>query len=442
MKNITITKQTLHILLCMSTGLLSIQVDASFAVQANAVAVDNNMNILAAGLSQNFTNGHGSGYIARYLPLGGTDTSFGTNGVTITTQGDSTSFDAIGFQSTNKIVVAGQVIISSVPKAALFRYTTAGALDASFGNSGIAIVPSFTGAGGSGFMAAKVQSDDKIVAAGGASIAGKPFTLLARFNSNGTLDNSFGGNGVIIITIGAASAVNGLAIQPNGYIVTGGISQSAAPSQLAIARFTPTGSIDNLFGTNGITLTTIPNASFSRIYGITLQGDGSIIVAGTASFDDGSQVFVIARYTSGGILDTTFNGTGIVQTSIDFASTAFSVLVQDDGQIVAAGFTSGNTNGSFAAVRYNTDGTLDTTFGTNGITTIQLNPDGQGDFAYAIAPQLGTTFQDQFIIVDRGLILAGASDINFGLIRLKQSDGTLDTNFGTAGIVTVPQGSL
>lgn len=413
----------------------------SYAAQfsANSIVVDKDLNCLIAGYSQDLTTGLSTAILARHLPLGAFDTSFANNGIASLLIGSNTYFASIALQADNKIVAAGQIITYS-PLAAIARYNNDGTLDITFGDNGIITMPYIANAAGSSFNSVQIQADGRIVAAGSIVTNGSGKILLARFNTDGSLDNTFGTNGLVITQTAHMSVAKSLIIQPDQSLVIGGFAQASGPAKFLVARYTPTGSLDNSFGSNGITTTAIDQSNLSIAYSIALQSDGKIVAAGTGQFD-GYSAFVLARYTTNGLLDTSFNVTGIVQTLVDNYSFAQNVLVQDDGKIVPTGISTGNTNGAFATIRYNTDGSLDTTFGTDGIATTQLNPDGQGDFAYAIAFQPGTSLDTHGSIMGApGLLVAGQSDLNYGIIRYQENDGTLDTNFGIDGMVIVPPG--
>ena len=202
---------------------------------------------------------------------------------------------------------------------------------------------------------------------------------------------------------------------------------------LIIARYTSTGQLDSPFGTNGITLTSISGSYFSGISALALQTNGSIIAAGLNQLGN-SSTFLLARYTSSGILDTTFNTTGIVQTSIGTFAGANAVLLQNDGTIVATGYS----DTTFATARYTTAGVLDTTFGTNGIVTTQIQTQ---DTAYALTLQLGTSILAGIMILgSAGVIVAGQSDNDFGLTRYL-INGVTDVTFGPGGSIHQPTGS-
>ena len=211
----------------------------------------------------------------------------------------------------------------------------------------------------------------------------------------------------------------------------GGSSPTPATSEtITPVTVTPPGSLDSTFGTGGIVTTPIGNND-AYAYALGIQTDGRIVAAGY--YADGSYYdFAVVRYNTNGSLDTTFGTGGRVTTPIGSGyAGAYALGIQSDGRIVVAGYYADGSNYDFALVRYNTDGSLDTTFGTGGIVT---TPMGSGyDIAYALAIQ------------SDGSILAAGSSYNgsnydFALVRYN-TNGSLDTTFGTGGRVTTPIGS-
>src|SRR5581483_7061465 len=229
-----------------------------------------------------------------------------------------------------------------------------------FGCDGSGTVIASVSAGGfiNRAFAVAVQPDGKIVAAG---TAGDRFAL-ARFNPNGCwLDTSFNGSGRFTTKIGKHSAASAVALQPDGKIVAAGWSYDAGRDDFALARFNPTGKVLTPVG-----------AGDALASAVALQPDGKLVVAGEARDPGTGFQFALARYNSDGSLDTTFNGTGKVMTPIapnGGYDRAMGVAVQPDGKIVAAGFSDFSGTG-FALARYNPDGSLDTSFnGTGTLTT-------------------------------------------------------------------------
>ncbi len=246
------------------------------------------------------------------------------------------------------------------------RYNADGSLDDKFGTNGIVVTP--IGRGAMNYVnGLALQADGSIIQAGTAIVNSQGDTgfALVRYMPDGSLDTSFGTNGIVLTNLGSTTtAAYGIAVQLDGKILATGTDNN----NFAVARYNNDGSLDDTFGTNGIVTTAIGVATDSVAYGATLQNDDTIVVTGT----DGTH-FVVVRYMPDGSLDTTFGSGGIVVTPIGMQASAYCPTIQTDGAIIAAGIALLNGGQqSFALARYLTDGSLDTTFGTNGIVTTQL----------------------------------------------------------------------
>ena len=369
---------------------------------------------------------------------GSPDLTFGNSGIVITNM-DTFSITGNAMELSNsKIIVGGYSSHGSSTDEdfVIIKYNSDGTLDNTFGTGGKVRTPISSYSDRA--LAMAVQTDGKIILAGNTT-SYSPTTIsftIVRYNINGTLDNTFGTSGVVITSMGAGSMSNAysVAIQNNGKIIVAGCSRinSTAYNDFTLCRYNVNGILDNTFGTNGIVKTTISSSSyFDRINGIAIQSDGKIICAGTT--DNGSNKdFAIVRYDSTGILDNTFGTSGKVITPIgSIAAYANSIIIQTNGKILVAGINTNGTNSYFAMVRYSIYGTLDNTFGTSGIVTTSLN--SQIDEAYSISLQN-----------NRKILVAGSStsgsNYNFGVVRY-DTTGTLDNTFGVGGIVTTPIGS-
>ena len=291
------------------------------------------------------------------------DPSFGTGSGEVTTPiGTSAGADAIVVQPDGKIVAAGGVVQSdSSQDFALARYEPDGTLDPTFGSAGIVQSPAGTAS------AVALQPDGKIVAAGTASSQ----IRVVRYNTDGSLDQSFGSGGVVTTAAGAfGSDAKALVLQPDGKIVVGGDSSDGSETQFALVRYDANGSLDATFGSGGVVTTQVGAGEQlsrrPRSYGRTGRSSP------TATAVDGSTVAVpgLARYNADGSLDSTFGSGGIVTTPV-FGGTDVSggpLALQPDGKIVAAGTYAG----IWVLARYNTDGSLDPSFGSNGTGTSVL----------------------------------------------------------------------
>jgi len=361
------------------------------------------------------------------------DPSFGAGG-TVTTDfgGSSAEVRALAVQPDGQIVAAGGAFVNGIADFALARYNPDGTLDASFGRGGTASSPfdfpgSFDQIGG-----VVLQPDGKIVLAGSAVIDQFSVFALARYNSDGTLDAAFGTGGVATTDFGQLSAeAFSVAVQPDGKIVLAGEANIDGGDDFALARYNSNGTLDASFGTGGKVTTAFPSGlgfSFAQAFSVAVQPDGRISAAGYTWISGGFD-FAVARYNSNGTPDASFGVGGTVTT--DFAGPndhAFSIAVQPDGKLVVGGAAGGfvSRGFDFALARYNSNGTLDANFGTDGKVTTDLA--SVEDVPSSIALQ-----------GDGKIILVGRTSVgeneNFALARYN-SNGTLDTDFGTGGKVT------
>lgn len=301
---------------------------------------------------------------------GDLDATFGDAGRVFTSFGyGADTGRAVAVQADGKLVVAGFGETSESSgdwSILLVRYNTDDTLDATFGIDGKVItdVPGYTGETAN---AVKIQADGRIVVGGFGNSGANRHFLVLRYNADGTPDNSFSGDGLATVDFGQQyNECWGLAIQTNGAILAGGVT-FASNYSFALARLTTSGSLDSSFDGDG-------KVTLSSTYGmratVTLQSDGKVLMAGSVN-----SRFCLARYNTNGALDTTFDGDGILTTTIagSTGSGALAVAVQppvssQPERIVAAGWALVGTR-RFAVARYNLNGALDTTFDVDGMLT-------------------------------------------------------------------------
>jgi uncharacterized delta-60 repeat protein len=225
-----------------------------------------------------------------------------------------------------------------------------------------------------------LQSDGKFVVGGQAYTTSYIFAIV-RFTSTGALDPSFGDGGVTRtpITSGVDQGY-ALAVQSDDKILLVGRSNTA----FTVVRYLSDGSLDNSFGTLGIVR--MPLGTASVAHDVALTTEGKIVVVGTVSDGSGSK-FLVVRYLSNGSLDSSFGSAGVVNTAIDNSTYAgaFGVTVASDGKLIVVGQSNPNSNPSFTISRYNTDGVLDSSFGGTGVV-VMANGSANGG-AYAVAIQ-------------------------------------------------------
>ncbi|MFI7412182.1 calcium-binding protein [Streptomyces sp. NPDC049627] len=377
---------------------------------------------LAAALAFVVAVPHGA-----YAAPGDLDTTFGTGGrVTITTSSYAEGED-VAVQPDGRIVSVGweQDPANLDSEFALTRHNSDGSVDTSFGGGDGEVLTDFEG-GEDVAQGVAVQSDGKIVVVGrhqetDDEFAGCCWFTVARYNSDGSVDTSFGGGDGWVspgLAGGAEEAV-GVAVQPDGKIVGG----AYAGGWFAVVRYLPDGSPDSAFGGgDGVVMT-----SFSETGGggataqdMALQSNGKIVMAGYAgetSFD-----FAVARYNPDGSPDTSFSGDGKVTTDLGGYNWGQAVAVQSTGKIVLGGQSADR----FTLVRYNLDGSRDTGFGTGGVAT--------ADFG-------GTSgVTDLVVQPDDRIVAGGAGSAGDFLLARFNADGTLDTGFGTNGLTTTDFG--
>ncbi|MFC9388492.1 calcium-binding protein [Streptomyces venezuelae] len=355
---------------------------------------------------------------------GDLDPTFGPDGrVTTPITGYAEGHD-IARQPDGKLVVVGV----SEAGFALARYDANGSLDPGFGGDGI-VTSDFGGGSHSANAVAIQPSDGKIVVAGTTEViaeegGGCCFFSMARYNTDGSLDTGFGDGGLVRVDeFGGSADGADVAVQPDGRIVAAG---KGGGGGFALVRLGTDGGLDPTLGGDGAVVAgftpTSPQDAGGTARGMALQPDGKIVsvgYVGNTAFDIG-----VARYNSNGTLDTTFSGDGMV--TADFGGTEFgnAVAVQPDGKIVAAG----SGGAGFAVLRYNADGSPDAGFGTGGRTSV--NAPGDGGIAYGLALQ-----QNGKIVLAGRADDPNSSEANdFGLARLNVN-GTVDTGFGGDGFV-------
>lgn len=369
--------------------------------EANAIAIQPNGQIIAAGSSFSNAKTVEDFIVARYNANGSLDKRFAKNGkITTDFFRNVDSISAVAIQPDGRIVVAGFAQLGGkggTPRVfALARYRSDGSPDTSFGNNG-ALTTSFGGSFAA-VSAIMVQPDGKIVVAGTVDFnpdlpgSGLDFAL-ARYNSSGTLDGSFGKGGKVVFDFfGSFDQANGAVLQPDGkIIVVGSASYDSANRDIgfALARFNTDGSTDFGFGTGGKQITDFFGAG-AKANGVVLQPDGKFVVAGTASDSATRPVatdIALARYNADGSLDSAF-GTG-GETAIPFPDSATeqgnALALTTDGKIVVAGaaFKTFATPPDFALVRFNADGSLDSRTttdvagGTDEVKAVAIQADGK-----------------------------------------------------------------
>jgi uncharacterized delta-60 repeat protein len=380
----------------------------------------------------------------RLFAAGALDTSFSLDGKATFAANSGTAYD-VAMQSDGKTVVVGQS--ADFRNFVIARFNLDGSPDTSFGPAHTGQMEVHVGPSSqfSGARAVAIQPDGRIVVAG---YADAHDMALLRLLPSGALDTRFGSGGAVttdldVWDVGASD----LAIQRDGKIVVGGSSLDTrlifgwSDENMFLARFNANGSMDDSFGDDGKRFIDFGGQDFGNAIAIDYNGTaatnhrwGTIVIAGNSDDNDSlypvlDSVVAVARLTPSGAFDATFGDGGRVMDSFNGApsSQANGVLIEPGSRVVVAGAVRSTlsvpNNENFAVARFRVFGTPDTTFGTGGriITSLHGN-----DFA-----------RDVVRSVDGGLIVGGVTDGAFGLVKYTVA-GALDAGFGQGGKVITP----
>lgn len=344
----------------------------NFAATARGVITQPDGKIIVAGDTDDFA-------LMRYHPNGSLDLSFAGDGK-VTTNIDGNDFgSAVALQPDGRIVVAGK----SENKFAVARYNADGSLDPAF--SGGTVTTTIGAA--SGATAVALQADGKIVVAGasGPSNGTNEDFAVARYLPNGMPDLTFGSGGQVVTGIGNENdQATALKLQLDGKILVSGNAMIGATRQIAVVRFNSNGSLDGSFGSFGVVATDF-GADQGLAFAMALEPNGRIVVAGSTLDANNIYRFALVRYLANGSLDSSFDGDGRVITPIGLViDLATAVVIQPDGKILAAGQGFFNSDFLFTAVRYDPNGALDGSFGSGGKVIVDVSSGADNVTALAL----------------------------------------------------------
>jgi uncharacterized delta-60 repeat protein len=410
-----------------------------FFNKATSMAIDvSSGRIVVAGYTD--VSGHYDFAVACYLANGQLDLSFGTDGKVMTNFGGNSDEIANSVAidpSSGHIVVAGLTNVSNGQvDFALARYLPTGQPDVSFGTQG-QVITNFGGTGGIEDRArsVKIDASGRIVVVGSTDVSGNRNEFaLARYLPNGQPDIFFGPTpgGKVITDIDGSNEAYSLAIDSSGRIIVVGSNNYTAGQNFAVACFTDSGFLDESFGDESITVS-------ETAYSVAIDPSGRIVVAGYSTNSRGRDDFALARYTADMVLDLSFgpDGTGKVFTNFGGNETARGLAIDASGRIVVSGSTTVSAGFSIALARYTPTGLLDMSFGTNNTGKVITDFSGNnnaGAFSMAIDPSgrivvAGFTGSGNLNIDN---LLANDLQLDFALARYLPN-GILDASFGTNG---------
>ena len=388
----------------------------------NVIAIQSDGKVVVGIYSYDPITGEQNSILARFNIEGVLDSSFGISGIVKIKDFDVNSIE---ISSDNEIFVSGY------PKngGALFlKYSSSGISDINFGEKGKYLYD--TGIGGNSFFitngdSLSVSKDGSLFLGGYFYRNGKTDISLIKLSKYGVLDKSFDVDGVASAAFSVDSSGIDTFIQDDGKVLVIG----NAKNSFGIARFNTDGSLDKTFGDKGLVTTTI-GQGWSSPSGIHVLEDGKFLVAGTAtnlpSGYGGSEFFAIAKYNIDGSLDSSFGLNGVVSTSVStYGSSLRNLVIQKDGKIIVSGSADNFANSGvhvteFAIARFNSDGTLDSSFGKDGKVFTYL-----GGIGSTIS---STELQSDGKLMAVGYQLPVLNSYSFYLVRYNV-DGSLDLSY-------------
>ncbi len=358
---------------------------------------------------------------------GDLDLTFGVGGkVTYRFNELEDTFQGVVIQPDGKIVVTGK---NGNGKIIVIRYNSNGSYDTSFANGGIYEATNITVFAASTAIA--LQEDGKIVVSGIYAMSGNDNAyLLIRLNSDGSPDTTLGGQGFVITNPSPGNDMTrDIAVQPDGKIlICGSVNDMGANgSDIGLVRFLPNGALDLTFNGNGIVITSITVAE--QGYALKLQTDGKIVIL--ANSDDGNTSTyyqALVRYLPDGTLDPDLGTDGIALENLNGLYFSFGDLaIQPDEKIITANSigSNGTFTYSFTVARFLRDGSPDLNFGTNGKTVIISDTTNS-------AQALEIQSNGKIIVVGHTNVPGNGLDI---LVARLNPNGSLDTTFGNGGRV-------
>lgn len=340
-------------------------------------------------------------------------------------------------QSDGRILIGGAGFDIAPNSFFVARFNTDGTLDTRFGTSGVATVQFVSGNLDEECWSLQIQANGKILAVGISWLPDYSDSSLcvARLNINGSLDTTYGTSGILTFKGGGTFALNGqsqmAAIDGNGKLV---IVASDSVGGI-VARVTTAGVLDATFGTGG----KVDEAGVVGYSGVAIQSSGKILAFGSKDATHAA----IGRYTTAGVLDTTFGTAGFVSqtfTGVNSSTNFFNGLIQSSGKILGVGSSiDGSGNGFLVVARYSANGVLDTTFGNSGV---YIGTDSQNHLDNIFQTESAILQSDDGIIITGYMkVVAESPNARPGFVLRMGINGMVDFGWGTYGIKALSLGS-
>ena len=402
--------------------------------------IDANGRIVVA--SESYVNAHQAFQVMRLTTSGAVDPSFGVSGISnvaLDGQISDALLTSMSLDSLGRIVLAAHGTNAQTNGDGVFaaRLLDTGAIDTSFNGVGIQSIPisPYTG-----WVLASlvIDSGDSIVLAGaqGSPTSGSIDVIVGRLTSAGASDSTFNGTGLVTQNCGVKQlTLTSLARQRDGKLVLSGYTGESGPvpNEIIVARLTTSGALDPTFNGAGFKVVLdAPGIEHNRASTVEIDGSDNIVLGGADETGD----FVVARLTPSGGPDATFNGSGFSRVSgyVPNWTLASGVVIDAHGNIVLAGkaATAGVGGGnSFYVIRFTPSGTLDPTFGKGGVAQVPVsNPYGVSDLVGVAIDSVGR------------IVLGGTTEDAFsqpnGIVMRLTNAGVLDATFAGTGSQLIP----
>ena len=352
--------------------------------------------------------------ISRFLPGGTLDPAFGIGGATMFDLGSD--FDiayAVAVQPDGRIIVAGRAEQDWTTDMAIIRLNDDGSLDSSFAENGVRWAD--FGPGSDYARSILLRGDGRVIVVGYAHDGSTFHTAVVQLLADGSFDGSFSGDGRIMLMLSPEhDATTAAILLPDGRILLAG--NAGDPSDFFVARMNTDGTLDTSFGVGGVSTADALGTNDVGL-GLAIGSDGRIVVSGSAHIGLGYHRFAVARFLQNGSPDTTFSTDGVTTaTPGPLSNQGAGSVVQPDGKVLMCGNTNIPSNSNFGIVRFNVDGSLDTTFSADGMLAMEVAP--YGNYAWSVALQGG------------GILVGGSSTNALGHTRFTVVRLMNDINVG------------
>lgn len=373
---------------------------------------------------------------ARVLPGGSLDPSFGSGGIaTIALPFIEARSSDLAVRQDGRVVVAGTAEPFDVDGSdtVVARLTSTGAIDGTFGVGGFTRIGTIRNEGA---VDCWFDGTGKVVAAGTAWEDDLAALQVVRLNPDGSLDASFGSSGVSFIPLGGGGAIRTAAPGPGGRFVLGGLSTDSPADVSLLARMSATGSLDPTFGSGGLVSVVVQAPGSDEVSRVVAQADGRLVCLGGTTGTPSEQPRSLIRFNANGSLDSTFGVAGRVRLTFTDVWNARDVVVQPDGKILICGLGPVvNNRYAFRVQRFLPSGVRDVRFGTNSIATAF-----QQAGCCSLPNALAVSPDGKILVVGRGA--STSDDDGNGIVARLTSTGLVDKSFARGGFLSIHDGGF